>query len=206
MPKTKNADHLNERQEAFCKFIISEDFNQTKAALKAGYAEKSAHTTASRMLKDPKITKRINELIEETLNLQKGQLKYKVLKELNAIAFADVTNDINVITKEYKEPIYDEEGKITDKTKTKNFQTVEIIDTKKSTQSKAIASIKQDAKGCIEIKYHDKEKALEMIGKFGGLFPDKVDVNLSGGLTKNTFQIVDKDGNEVSPETPSTDK
>ena len=77
--------------------------------------------------------------------------------------------------------------KVSIKTKTKPFQTVEIIDTQKSKQSKAIASIKQDAKGAIEIKYHDKEKALEMIGKFGGLFPDKVDIDAK---VKNEHEAV----------------
>ena len=167
---------LNERQKLFALKMVECDFHQTNAAIAAGYSKKTAYSIANKLLKKDEIQKLLGEIIEEKLNLQKGQLKYKVLNELNEIAFADVTNDINVITETVTEDVRDNEGNIID-SKERDIQRVEIIDTKKSKQSRAIASIKQDSKGAIEIKYHDKEKALEMIGKFGGLFVDKVDIS-----------------------------
>ncbi len=190
MPKLNNPDQLNPKQKAFCHALLELDWNQTKAAIKAGYAKKSAHVTASRLLKNDKVVTYLDECVDKSLGAMKSQIRHKVLSELIPIATSDITEIVNVVTKTFKEDILDAEGKPTGETKEKEYQVVEIKDTEGLKQSRLVSSIKQDSKGAIEIKFHDKKSALEMLGKFGNLWSDKLE--LSGKIeTKNTNITVD---------------
>ncbi len=64
-------DNLTPRQDSFCVHyttIGSETYsNGTKAALAAGYSEKSAHVTATKLLKQEAIRDRIVELQAENM-------------------------------------------------------------------------------------------------------------------------------------------
>ena len=63
---------LTPKQESFCVHyttIGAETFsNGTKAAIAAGYSEKSAYSQACNLLKNPKIQQRIKELHSENMN------------------------------------------------------------------------------------------------------------------------------------------
>ena len=55
---------LTNKQERFClEYVI--DYNGTKAAIRAGYAEKTANRTASDLLSKPDILARVRQLQEE---------------------------------------------------------------------------------------------------------------------------------------------
>ena len=76
---------MNTQQESFCVHyttIGSETYsNGTKAALAAGYAEKSAHVAAARLLKKEAIRNRIVELQAE--NMKRNMITIdKVLSDL----------------------------------------------------------------------------------------------------------------------------
>ena len=157
---------LSIQKELFCnEYII--DFNGTQAAIRAKYSAKAAKQQASFLLPSTDIRQPATEWIIEELGTQKEELRLKILRELDIIAFADVTKDINVIqrteTRDGKEYTY---------------YNVEINETKDSKQSKAIAGIKRTDKG-VEVKYHDKEKALELLGRFGAMWNDSLDVNIT---------------------------
>lgn len=158
---------LSIQKELFCnEYII--DFNATQAAIRAKYSKKTAKQIGSALLTSIDIRDRVSELINAELGTQKEELRLKIIRELNIIAFADVTKDINIIQK--TETV---EGKeIT-------YHSVEINETKDSQQSKAIAGIKRTDKG-IEVKYHDKEKALELLGKYGAMWTDNISVEATG--------------------------
>ena len=50
------------RRDAFVQAMLSgENVTQTDAAIRAGYAPRSAHTTATRLMKDPLVQERIRE-------------------------------------------------------------------------------------------------------------------------------------------------
>ena len=53
-----------DRAERFCQEYIV-DLHVTNAAIRAGYAEKSAHVKGSRLLKKDKVRARIEELMKE---------------------------------------------------------------------------------------------------------------------------------------------
>ena len=156
-------DKLSIQKDLFCQEYIV-DFNGTQAGIRAGYSESTARQQASALLTSLNIRKRISELISEKLNTDKDEIKYRNLQELAIIAYADITKDINVIT---KKEIVDGKEII--------YQSVEINDTKKSEQSRAIAGIKRTDKG-IEVKYHDKIRAIELLGKYGAMWTEKIEV------------------------------
>lgn len=52
---------MTEKQEAFCREYLI-DYNATQAAIRAGYSEQGANTTASKLLANTNIKKRLSEL------------------------------------------------------------------------------------------------------------------------------------------------
>ena len=70
---------LTAKQEKFCyEYVI--DLNATQAALRAGYSEKTAYSSGSRLLKDVEIQKFIQTL-QADLEKTAGITALKVLKE-----------------------------------------------------------------------------------------------------------------------------
>lgn len=75
---------LNAKQEMFCKEYLI-DLNATQAAIRAGYSERTASATASRLLKNVNVLARVKELKDkraEELELD----AYWVLKRLKDIS------------------------------------------------------------------------------------------------------------------------
>lgn len=65
MPKQTATKKLNPRQKAFARQYVT-DHNATRAAKAAGYSEKSAHTQAHDLLKNPKVIAEIARLETES--------------------------------------------------------------------------------------------------------------------------------------------
>lgn len=153
---------LTEKQKRFVdEYLI--DLNATRA-YKVAYPsckkDTVAATNGGRLLRNAEIKEYIEKRIKER-ERRTEITQDMVLKELAAIAFTDITEIVNTDGEEvYIKP------------------TVTLSDVKK----KAISSIKQTKDG-IEIKFHDKEKALEMLGRHLGMFKDKVEV--SGDMKVN---------------------
>lgn len=80
---------LTAKQEKFCyEYVI--DLNATQAALRAGYSEKTAYSSGSRLLKNVEIQKFIQTL-QADLEKTAGITALKVLKEHKKIAFSDTS-------------------------------------------------------------------------------------------------------------------
>jgi phage terminase small subunit len=154
---------LTAKQKEFCKEYLK-DLNAYQAALRAGYAEKTAVVHSARMLGDVRIKAYLQELNHE--REQRTQITQdRVLLELARIAFADPSDYVEVL----EVPVIDDQPPA---------QVVEVKPTARVPKDKraAIAGIKQGRSG-IEVKLHDKVKALELIGKHLAMFTDKVDVS-----------------------------
>lgn len=141
------------------------DFNGTQAAIRAGYSEKTAAATAARLLRNVNIQAEISRR-QKDLQRRTEVTQERVVKELARVAFADATDYVQVETRiinrgEVKVPIELAVHK----------ETAELS----ADQRAAIASIKQGANG-VEIKLHDKIKALELLGRHIGMFNDKIEV------------------------------
>ena len=145
------------------------DRNATRA-YRAAYPyvtkDETAAAAGSRLLRNVRIqgylSKRMRDREKRTEVTQD-----KVVQELANIAFAKATDFVRV------------------RSVTGMYQGVEVINTDDIPPDKqsAIASIKQGANG-IEIKLHDKPKALELLGRHLGMFNDKLEVT---GVNNNPF-------------------
>ena len=76
---------LNGKQEKFLKEYLTNGYKGTEAAIAAGYSEKAARTTASKLLKHPLIMERlegIQEKEEEKFEFTREDM-YKKLKKMS---------------------------------------------------------------------------------------------------------------------------
>lgn len=144
------ANKLTPKQKRFIdEYLI--DLNATQAAIRAGYSKKTAQRIGSENLSKP--------LLQAEIQKRRGKLQQKleisqekVLSELAAIAFANGADFAKVV-------------------KTGLLASVEMVPTDELPPEKlpAIAGIKANQYG-VEVKLHDKVRALEMLGKYLGLF------------------------------------
>lgn len=144
---------LTARQEKFCyEYVI--DLNATQAALRAGYSEKTAYSSGSRLLKDVEIQKFIQTL-QADLEKTAGITALKVLKEHKKIAFSDTSmiREGWMTLKAYKELPKEIKDCI---------QEVATRETKYGSE--------------IKIKFYDKQKSLDSISKILGFdAPTKIE-------------------------------
>lgn len=94
---------LNEKQKAFCREYIL-DFNQTQAAIRAGYSERSARRVASRMMTKDDIKAYINEL--KQIAADKAEITPEwILSKLRRVVEMGLGNEqTDVIVKENVAP------------------------------------------------------------------------------------------------------
>jgi len=174
---------LTDKQRRFCdEYLV--DMNATQAAIRAGYPAKTANKVGSQLLGNT----RLSEYIQSKQNATAKKLdisRERVLSELANIGFAKITDFLEIVEEEVVSNPLSEGQPVPDGYKeiVHKYKRVDIFETLKVTPEAvpAIASVKQGKDG-IEIKVHDKVKALEAICKMQGYnAPDKID--LSGTIT-----------------------
>jgi len=172
---------MTAKQKLFCdEYLI--DLNATRA-YKTVYSkcktDEAAAVCASKLLRNAKVEKYIEKRMQDR-EKRTEITQDEVLKELAAIAFADITDYVRVIEKQAVQT--DEEGKkipLIDKDgKPIMVPTIEYTQSDELTkeQTKAIASIKYGKNG-IEIEMCDKVKTLELLGRHLGMFKEKVELS-----------------------------
>lgn len=140
------AARLTDKQKRFVtEYLV--DLNATAAAKRAGYNEKTAYSIGQENLKKPEIQAALKKAMERR-EKRTEITQDSVLKELAAIGFSNAADFVKV-----------------------SGGTVKITDTDLIEKEKlpALAGVKETQNG-IEIKLHDKVKALELIGKHLGMF------------------------------------
>jgi phage terminase small subunit len=143
------------------------DLNATKAAIRAGYSERSARSIGSENLTKPDIAKEISRALEARC----GVTVARVVDELAKVGFSDIREVVTWRPEVVAEPV-DEEGDIT----TKVLQSRVLV--KDSSEiddnaARAIAQVSQGAQGVLRIKMHDKTAALEKLARALGMFRDR---------------------------------
>jgi hypothetical protein len=103
-PKTKvviSVNKLKPQQERFCvEYVNDLKRNQTQAAIRAGYSERSAYSIASENMRKPEILQRIKELEREALEAagySAEALKPVIMRQLVGQATTDVSEITEVI-------------------------------------------------------------------------------------------------------------
>jgi phage terminase small subunit len=149
---------LTAKQKKFCNEYLV-DLNATQAAIRAGYSTNTASVIGNENLNKPYIKSYIEKRMAN--REQRTEITQdKVLQELAKIGFANIDDYVTV------------------ETDSCNRKTVKVKPTADIPKDKiaAISSIKQGANG-IEVKTHDKVRALENIGRHLGMFKDKLEIS-----------------------------
>ena len=142
---------LTDKQLRFAKFYIA-NANGKQAAIKAGYAKASAEQQASRLLKDKRIQKLIDEGNKEILEEAGIEAKH-VIAELGYLGLSNI-QDYYTMT--------DQAG-----------LTLKPLNELTRAQAACVSEVSKDGKR-YKIKLYDKNKALEMLGRKFKLFSDVV--------------------------------
>lgn len=168
MSKTKSASRtsstdiekpLSDMQELFCREYVV-DLNATQAAIRAGFSAKTSQTQSSAMMGDPRVQKRLAELSRERMTRLELNAD-TVLRGLLEIAMADIGE------------AYDENGNL------KNIK--EIPPNVRRAMSGVEVDQLFDGSGeqrfqsgvVTKVKFWDKPKSLELLGKHLKLFVEK---------------------------------
>lgn len=148
---------LADRYERFCREYVI-DFHGTRAAIAAGYAESGAHVEASRLLKNPKIEKRINEL--HAARCQKADVTAeRIVQRLANLAFFDSRR------------LYREDGSL----KPPHELDAETADALAGFEVKEIYDNEGAEIGTLKkVRLLDRGSNLERLGKTMALFKDNV--------------------------------
>lgn len=160
---------LTPKQKKFCdEYLI--DLNATQAAARAGYKDPNI---GRQLITKNNVLNYIQKRLEE--RQQRTEITQdRVLQELANIGFYDVADYVRI---EERDGI----NRVGQKVK---YKSVELSPTEQIPRDKraAIAGIKQGANG-IEIKFSDKLRALELLGKHLGMFNTR-DENNEEALSK----------------------
>ncbi|MGX3904569.1 terminase small subunit [Klebsiella pneumoniae] len=170
-PKRKSTQYkpLTVMQEAYAQEYVKCPENQTQAAINAGFSPKSAHVKASTMMRDERIQKRIAELMEERNKRLRVSADY-VLLRLVEIDQMDVID------------ILDDEGGLKPISQWPKVwrTTLSGFDLSSTIMNMDETSIETILK---KIKWPDKVKNLELIGKHVDVNAFKERLEVSGTVT-----------------------
>ena len=127
------------------------DLNATRAAVRAGYTAKNAAVTASKLLRNVNVEYWIAEA-QELKARRRDITNDRVLEEMRRLAFAQTTDMVTL-----------KDG----------FVVIKDTTSLTTEQKSAISQIRQKKDGEIEVKFYDKQKALDSLAKYLGIFSDK---------------------------------
>lgn len=137
---------LSPKQERFVEEYLV-DLNATQAAIRAGYSAKTAKSQGQRLLTKADVQAEMQKARrkqQERTNITAD----RVLAELAAVGFARATDYATVANQEV---ILTDTAGLTDR------------------QVAAIASVRRGRNG-VEVRMHDKLRALELLGRHLGMF------------------------------------
>ena len=152
------------------------DLNATRAAIRAGYSNRTAYSIGDENLKKPEIKEAITKALAERSKRTTVD-QDRVVTELAKIAFSNITDFLKI--KDNEVVIFD-----TDSIPPESLA--------------ALSTIKTTSEGII-ISVYDKVKALEMLGKHLGMFKDKVELSgtvnnpFEGLTTEQLIQLIEMD-------------
>lgn len=166
MPVLKNARH-----EKFAQNVAKGKSATEAYKLAYGAKAKSAEAAGSRLLGNVKVRKRVEEL--KAAGAARAEVSIeKVLRELSLIGFANMRDYIRI--GDDGDPYFDMSELDRDQAAVISELVVEDFKDGRGEDARDVRRIK--------FKLHDKRAALVDLGKHLGMFRDKIDLNLSGGM------------------------
>ena len=173
---------LNIKQEAFCREYIV-DLNATQAAIRAGYSEKTANRISFTLLTKVDIQNRIAELLEE----RNARTQVNADYVLNRLIEIDQMDLLDIMHDDWSFKQLGEWPKVW----RQFISGVDVSELKEISEGndKVIGSVLK------KIKWPDKVKNLELLGKHTGVQAFKEKIELSGSMahtvTKSLFELFD---------------
>lgn len=160
---------LSNNQKLFCQEYLKLGMNGTQAYLnvyKTCKKEETAMASASRLLRNDKVKEYIQELQKKVEEKTTVTIE-DIVNELTAIAFADRTKISKVVNEKIE---IDENTKV-------NMPNVIMPNTDNLDikEKKVIAGYKKTRNG-VSVETYDKVKALELLGKYLGMFTETVKI------------------------------
>nr|WP_244996236.1 terminase small subunit [Enterobacter kobei] len=161
---------LTAMQEAYCQSYIKTPENQSQAAIDAGFSPNTAHVKASVMMRDERIQKRIAELMEERNKRNRVSADYVLMRlvEIDQMDVIDILNDDMSI-----KPV-SEWPKVWRQYLT-GFELADMFEGR-GDEKELVGILKK-------IKWPDKVKNLELIGKHVDVNAFKERLEVSGTVT-----------------------
>lgn len=149
----ETAIKLTDKQERFC-YEYCIDFNATKAAIRAGYSEKTAQIIGFENLRKPIIKERIQQM-KDNLAETAGISALKIINEHAKIAFSGISKlkDSWMTLKDFENLSDDEKSCI---------QEVQTKETRRNDDGAAVID------EWVKIKLYDKQKSLDSISNMLG--------------------------------------
>ncbi|MGM8447306.1 terminase small subunit [Enterobacter bugandensis] len=161
---------LTAMQEAYCQSYIKTPENQSQAAIDAGFSPNTAAVKASVMMRDERIQKRIADLMEERNKRMRVSADYVLLRlvEIDQMDVIDILNDDMSI-----KPV-SEWPKVWRQYLT-GFELADMFEGR-GDEKELVGILKK-------IKWPDKVKNLELIGKHVDVNAFKERLEVSGTVT-----------------------
>lgn len=147
---------MTKKQKLFCEEYLI-DLNATQAAIRAGYSPKTANEQGSRLLANVSIRTYIDKAMAER-SKRTGVNADRVIQELARVAFVNAPDVVDIKTATVRPDASEDD-------------TAAIASVKVKVVDGDFSSIER------EIRFADKLKALELLGKHLGMFTDKLNVN-----------------------------
>lgn len=160
---------LTPKAEMFCLEYLK-DLNGTRAAIRAGYSPRSAKVQASRMLTKVNVSDRIKELCDQ---------RYKAL----AVEAKDILKELLLIAKSDIGEVWDEEGRLIDIKKIPDATRRAIKGVEVTEEFSGHGKDRELIGFTKKVKFWDKVKALELLGKHLRLFADDLPMDRSVEIT-----------------------
>jgi len=184
MSRPDSAGLKNPKHEAFVQAYITNGFNATKAYRTVYPKTKSdriAQACSSRLLSNAMVGARVAEIM--AVGAERAEVKAEdVIRELKAIGFSSIGDAVDWHNEAVTLREEGEEGE----GKTVLVPRVMIVPKKELDKDTlhAIAEISQSPSGALRVKLHDKHAALVSIGRYLGMFDDKVKVDAVYGISE----------------------
>lgn len=165
---------LTAKQQRFVEEYLI-DLNATQAAIRAGYSPNTANVIGAENLIKPNIRAHVDKAMAER-SKRTGVNADRVIQELARIAFVDPTKVISTDTAKVREDASEDDRAAIASVKYKRSsgETTDTIER--------------------EVRFSDKIKALELLGKHMGMFKDKLDLTV--GTSEKLSDIMDQIGGE----------
>lgn len=188
----KNERGYTAREEEFCRQYFfptpteyvpelgTQDvpFNGTRAAMRSGYAKKSASVAANRLLGNDKIQRLMAEI--QAPALKRFEItRDRILQEYAAIAFSNILDFVEV-DPETKEAWID-----ISKATREEAAALSAFDVTELPPMKTVQGGEEVCREVMrtKIKMHDKKQALDFLARMEGILsPDRLDVSVSQSI------------------------